>query len=228
MLNIKYKYSGKIFNLKPYTTKQEKDILLLDLLGSDDAINSALRIVGASDDVINSLSEKEKIALLYKYRSISIGDEIPLGYKCKHCNTPNETNLDINNLVTDSNITNDKIVDKFKDVTDDNIHEFINVDIDELDLDEYESIFDEVKQSITQFNFMRKNNCIKCKQPNNINIENTVMNYMSEDTLMSMYQTYNDLTFFGKYTKQDIDTLYPFERSILIGLLNKTREELNK
>jgi hypothetical protein len=51
---------------------------------------------------------------------------------------------------------------------------------------------------------------------------------MSEDSLMSIYQTYNDLTFFGKYTKQDIDTLYPFERTILISLLNKTREDMTK
>lgn len=228
MLKIKYEYSGKEFMLEPYTTDQEKQILLLELLGGDDEINASLSICGVSDEIIASLSEQEKIAMLYKFRSISIGDEIPLGYKCRHCDTPNEIGLDVGDLVTSNNITNDKIVDKFKKVTDDNLEEFISIDIDDMDLDEFENIFDEVKRSVTKFNFIREHNCIKCKKPNYIDIEPDVVQYMSEDTLMSMYQTYNDLSFFGKYTKQDIDSMIPFERTILIGLLNKTREELNK
>lgn len=228
MLKVSYEYSGKSFDIAPYNTNQEKQILLLELLGSKDQINTALSIVGVSDDVIQSLTEKEKVAMLYKYRTVSIGDEIPLGYKCKHCQTPNEIGLDINDLVTSSNITNDKIQDQFKEVTDDNLQDFLTVDIDDLELDEYESIKNEVKTSCTQFNLIREHECIQCHKPNYINIEDDVIKYMSEDTIMSMYQTYNDLTFFGKYTKQDIDTLIPFERTILIGLLNKTREELNK
>jgi hypothetical protein len=228
MLKVSYEYSGKSFDIAPYNTNQEKQILLLELLGSKDQINTALSIVGVSDDVIQSLTEKEKVAMLYKYRTVSIGDEIPLGYKCKHCQTPNEIGLDINDLVTSSNITNNKIQDQFKEVTDDNLQDFLTVDIDDLELDEYESIKNEVKTSCTQFNLIREHECIQCHKPNYINIEDDVIKYMSEDTIMSMYQTYNDLTFFGKYTKQDIDTLIPFERTILIGLLNKTREELNK
>lgn len=228
MIKIEYKYSGKEFVISPYNTDQEKQILLLEMLGSEDQIDGALRIINVEDSVIESLSEKEKIAMLFKYRTISIGDEIPVGYKCIQCKTPNEVGLDINDLITDSNITNDKIKDQFKEVTQDNLSEFLNCDVDDLDLDEFETIFDEVKNSITKFNFVRTSNCIKCKQPNYIDIEKDVVKYMSEDTLMSIYQTYNDLTFFGKYTKQDIDSLFPFERTILIGLLNKTREELNK
>jgi hypothetical protein len=33
---------------------------------------------------------------------------------------------------------------------------------------------------------------------------------------------------FGKYNKRDVDSLYPFERTILIGLINKTREEIKQ
>ena len=51
---------------------------------------------------------------------------------------------------------------------------------------------------------------------------------MSEDSAASMYQTYNDFVFHGKYSKLDIDSMYPFERTILISLLNKTIEEMNK
>lgn len=227
-MKITYEYSGKKFKLNPFNTDQEKQILLLELLGCDNPKEEALSICGVEDSVIESLSEKEKIAMLFKLRTISIGDEIPLGYKCKHCNTPNEVTLNIDGLVQDANIQNDKIVDQFKEVNDKNLGEFLNIDVDELDIDEFETIMDEVKQSITKFNFIRESSCIKCHQPNYIDIEPDVISYMSEDTLMSLYQTYNDLTFFGKYTKQDIDSLLPFERAILIGLHNKTREELNK
>ena len=227
-MKISYEYSGKKFILKPFNTDQEKQILLLELLGCDSPKEEALSICGIEDSVIESLSEKEKIAMLFKFRSISIGDEIPLGYKCKHCDTPNEVSLNIDGLVQDSNITNDKIVDQYKEVDEDNLNEFLSIDVDELDLDEFETILNEVESSITKFNFVRESACIKCREINYIDIEDDVISYMSEDTLMSLYQTYNDLTFFGKYTKQDIDSFLPFERSILIGLHNKTREELNK
>ena len=228
MITIGYTYSGKHFSLAPYNTNQEKQLLLIELMGVEDKLNTALRILGQDDETINSLSEQEKIAMVYKYRTISIGDEVSLRYKCVHCETPNEKGIDINDLVTSSNITNENIIDVFKPVTEENIHEFINADIDEMDLDEYETIADEIRNSVTRFNFIRPDDCIKCKKTNYINIENDALKYISEDTIMSLYQIYNDLTFFGKYTKQDIDTLIPFERSILISLLNKTREELNK
>jgi hypothetical protein len=227
MLIIKYNYSNKVFNIEPYTTEQERQILLLDLLGSTDRINGALRILNMSDDDIDSLTDTEKVALLFKYRSVSIGHEIPVAYKCIHCLTPNETNLDIDVLVTDSP-ANDKFIDQFKDVTEENLGEFLKFDVDELDLDEFDQTLKDVKNSVTKFNFIKSNNCIKCKEPNFINIEEDVMDYMSEDTILTMYQTYNDLTYFGSYSKLDIDSLYPFERTILIGLLNKTKEELNK
>lgn len=228
MLSINYEYSNKSFEIEPYTTAQEREILLLDLLGSTDKINAALKILKVSNETLASLSDDEKLAMLLKFRSVSIGDEIPIKYKCKHCDIPNEVGLNIDGLVTDSDIKNPIITDQFKEVTENNLGDFLSIDIDELDLDEYDTILDEVQNSVTKFNFTRINNCIKCREPNYINVKENVMDYMSEDSLTSMYQTYNDLSFFGKYTKQDIDTLYPFERVILIGLLNKTREELNK
>jgi hypothetical protein len=227
MINIKYKYSGKTFNINPYKTYQEREILLLELLGCEDIIDSALVILGVDNNVINSLSDKEKTALLYKYRSVSIGDEIPITYKCKHCKTPNETTIDINDLVQDSNITNTKMIDKFKDITDENVSDFFSVETDELDLDEFEELVKELKSSVTKFNFIRKSPCIKCKKHNNIDIEKDVIKYMSEDTITSLYQTYNDLLFFSNYNKLDVDSLYPFERTIFVGLLNKTKEEIN-
>jgi len=99
-----------------------------------------------------------------------------------------------------------------------------------MNIDEFELIFEEIKTSITKFNFNRPVQCQHCSNTNYIDINNEqfCINALSEDTLISLYQTYSDLVFFGKYTLHDVDSMFPFERSILINILNKTREELTK
>lgn len=227
MIKIKYEYSGKSFDIVPYNTAIEREILLLSLLGVENPVDSALQVLGVDDHIIKTLNEQEKKAMLFKYRVASIGDEVPIKYQCKHCGSANEIGLDIDGITKPGKETTG-ITDKLKPVTEENLHEFVDVDVDDLDLDECEALINKVKESVTTFEFIRTSNCLKCKEPNYINVEDNVIEYMSEDTIMSLYQAYNDLTYFGKYTKQDIDSLYPFERTILIGLLNKTREEMTK
>ena len=55
-----------------------------------------------------------------------------------------------------------------------------------------------------------------------------IIEIMSDDTLMSLYKSYNFLIYFGHHTKEGVDSMYPFERSIFIGLLNKTKEDLEE
>lgn len=229
MITVPYEYSGKKFQIAPYNTSQEKELLLMAMI-SEPTLDGALRVCGIADNIINDLSENEKIALLYKFRMISVGDDLNLKFTCKHCGTSSDNIVNITGIIEESTITNPLITDRFKHVTEDNFQEFISCNVDDLELDEYEELFEETKNTITKFNFKRPIICQKCKKENFVGIGNPefVIDNLSEDTIMSLYQTYNDLTYFGKYTKQDIDTLYPFERTILISLLNKTREDLNK
>lgn len=229
MIKVKYEYSGKKFSLAPFTTSQEKELLLLGTI-SEPNLDNALEICGISTDDLALLSTEEKIAMLYKYREISVGDEIHLKFKCKHCESANENTLSISDTVIPGNVSNELIKDQFKKLTEDNFQDFLNINIDDLEIDQYEKLFKETKNSVTQFDFKKPILCQKCGKENYIRIDQPefVVDNMSEDSLMSIYQTYNDLTFFGKYTKQDIDTLYPFERTILISLLNKTREDMTK
>lgn len=229
MIPIRYTYSGKSFDIEPYNTAQEREILILSMLGQA-TLGGVLSICGVSNDVIESLTEEEQIAMLFKFRSISIGDDINLKFTCKKCNSGNENGISIENVIYENNISNPLIIDRFRHLTSDNFKDFITKDIDELELDEYESLYKEVSESITKFDTRKPIICQKCGHTNHVRIDNPlfVIDNMSEDSIMGLYQTYNDLTFFGHYTKQDIDSLYPFERTILISLLNKTREELNK
>jgi hypothetical protein len=229
MIKVKYEYSGKKFNIAPFNTAQEKELLLLGTI-SEPNLNNALEICGIENTIIDSLTTEEKIAMLYKYREISVGDEIHLKFKCKHCESPNENTLSISDTIKPSNITNELIKDAFTLLTEDNFQDFLNVNVDDLEINQYEKLFKEAKDTVTKFDFRKPILCQRCGSTNHIRIDkhDFVVDNMSEDSLMSIYQTYNDLIFFGKYTKQDVDTLYPFERTILISLLNKTREDMTK
>ena len=101
-------------------------------------------------------------------------------------------------------------------------------ELENLDLDEYENLLKDVENSQIKYNFTKSCKCIKCKKDNIFDISNIkyILESLSEDTIMSIYRTYNDMCMFGNYNKKDIDSLYPFERTILIGLINKTREDM--
>lgn len=231
-----YKYpvnlNGKRLLIQPYNTEKEKDLLIMSSFEVYD-IDEILRVLEVDSDAILNLSENEKKVLLYKFREISVGDEINVKYKCTECKSPNDAVLSCSDLILIPDNFNPDIKILDLEVNDDTIYDFLNIskdEIDNLDVDEYEKLIEEVKQNQVKYNFVRKSNCIKCKSENSFYIGDVkyIIESLSEDTLMSIYRTYNDMCMFGNYNKRDIDSLYPFERTILIGLINKTREDMKK
>ena len=231
-----YKYpvdlNGKKVLIQPYDTEKEKDLLIMSSFEIYD-IDEILRVLGVKKKIRNSLTENEKKVLLYKFREISVGDEINVKFKCTECKSPNDAALSCSDLVQPSEIKDSRIKLVDKEVTDDNIYDFLEMspeEIDDLDVDEYEKLLELIKESQVKYNFTRQCTCIKCKSINSFYIGDIkyIIESLSEDTLMSIYRTYNDMCMFGNYNKRDIDSLYPFERTILIGLINKTREDMKK
>ena len=230
-----YKYpveiNGKKLLIHPYDTEKEKDLLIMSSFEIYN-IDEILRVLGLEYSELEKLTENEKKVLLYKFREISVGDEINVKFKCTYCKAPNETSISCTDLIQNNHLDPDiKILDA--EVTDDNIKEFLYIEqdeIDNLDLDEYEKLLDRIKRNQVKYNFVKKCPCLKCKSENSFYIGDIkyIIESLSEDTLMSMYRTYNDMCMFGNYNKRDIDSLYPFERTILIGLINKTREDMKK
>ena len=230
-----YKYpveiNGKKLLIHPYDTEKEKDLLIMSSFEIYD-IDEILRVLGLEYSELEKLTENEKKVLLYKFREISVGDEINVKFKCIYCKAPNETSISCTDLIQNNHLDPDiKILDD--EVTDDNIKEFLYIEQEEkdnLDLDEYEKLLDRIKRNQVKYNFVKKCSCLKCKSENSFYIGDIkyIIESLSEDTLMSMYRTYNDMCMFGNYNKRDIDSLYPFERTILIGLINKTREDMKK
>jgi len=232
MYKYPFELNGKKLLIQPYNTEKEKDLLIMSSFEIYE-LDEILRVLGVEQDTLLELSENEKKVLLYKFREISVGDEINVKFKCSECKTPNDDILSCSNLVQSKEIKDSRVKLLDKEVTDENIGEFLTLtteEIDDLDIDEYEELINTVKESQVQYNFVRKCKCIKCKKENLFYIGDIkyIIESLSEDTLMSMYRTYNDMCMFGNYNKRDIDSLYPFERIILIGLINKTREDMKK
>lgn len=220
---------SKKYYIEPYNTFKEKELLLLSSFEVDD-IGTVFDILGFEHS--DELSEDEQRVLLYKYREISLGDEIQVKFKCDNCKKANETSITANNFIVLPK-RNDKFVKKIaKEVTDDNLQEFVDIgmDVDDLDVSDFEELKQKVKDNQLQFNFIKECSCIHCgtKKRYDLSSIKYIIEIMSDDTLMTLYKTYNAMIFFGHYSKEDIDKMYPFERSIFIGLLNKTKEDLNK
>ena len=80
-----YKYpvnlNGKRILIQPYNTEKEKDLLIMSSFEVYE-LDEILRVLEVDSDIIHSLSENEKKILLYKFREISVGDEITVKYKC--------------------------------------------------------------------------------------------------------------------------------------------------
>lgn len=220
--------NGKKFNIEPYNTEKEKDLLIMSSFDIQD-IDEVLRVLGVKEDILLNLTSNEKKVLLYKFREISVGDELSVKFKCDGCGQGQDGFFSISGIIQNQPETKYKQLDE--PVTDESLHKFVDMteeEISELDIDEYEKLIEDVKNSQVQYNFTRVCQCIKCKKENVFSIysDKYIIESLSEDTLMSLYKTYNNMNMFGNYTKKDIDSLYPFERAILMGLVNKTKEEM--
>ena len=215
-MKVSFKYLNKEFNLEPYTSKQEKDLILLpDFAEKEELLDKALEVLNFNP---KGLSENEKKVILYKFREISVGDKVTTKFTCPHCGHTQEQEISISNLITET-IKKSKynIFDYFK-------------NIDDLDWCKFEELKDNLKDYIVSFNFKRKCNCIKCKEENTIDISDNdfIIHSLSELSYSGIMTTYTNLVYYGHYSKLDVDSMYPFESFILERMLEKEIEALRK
>lgn len=226
--------SQKIY-IEPYKTYQEKDLMLIpsytDGNYKDETLDIALDILKIPENIINSLSLNEKKALIYKFREISVGDTLEIKYKCRHCNMPSTGEINIANIIKKPIKHSKHIIDLHRLPIDeiDFRNNFIK-NINDLDYEEYENIYLNIKDYLTYYDFSVKVKCFSCKKENILSIYNNkfIFDCISDDSIESLYKNYHALIYYGHWNKTDIDNLYPFERQIYIQLLNKTIEENNK
>jgi len=226
---IEYKYGNRKFNISPYDTKTQKDIVIFSELCSDfneEAVDNILSILGIQ---YNHLTLDEKLALLYKIRSISVGEKLIVNSICPNCKNKQMFELDISDIVIQPEIVDDKIIDNYQEFREEDIQSYVQEDVNELDLDEYDRLIDKIKRSIVKFNFLHDVRCV-CGQSFKINLKDIKLciKSLSDESLKAIYESYNNLTYYSHYTKMDVDSMYPFERAILIAMLNETIKKINE
>lgn len=253
---LKYgsKYGSKSINVQQYNTKQEKDILIMLLQNAKyihyNILDEAMLILKYDQKLIDTLTDLEKRIILLKCRELSVGDEISFNFICKKCGNVNNSIAKVDNFfvnMLEDNQQNNSPMKKFKNIKivesyfdiNQNINDvekyIVNIDgsmissefMDNLEVKEYENIYDEIKNNTMKFVTQITGYC-SCGNHVPINLsDNLVVENMSEDSITSLYRTYSDLTYYGHYTKTDIDSLIPFERIIFVGQLNAIKDKIN-
>lgn len=223
-----FKARGRTIKYTPYTSRQEKDMLLACSTGSPDELDLALKICNIADKDIKYLTQDEKIVTLYKLREVSVGDDMPAKFVCPHCGQPSETVISITGVHREPSKKSHWIKDPG--LASPKVEECFNEGYGDLDYDVYLKLKTNIKDYISTFNFDPEVRCQSCGKTTNLNISNLkfVLANMSEESTISIYKTYTSLVFNGRFSLADIDSMYPFERMIYIAQIKELIEARNK
>ena len=233
-MKIPFKDFGYTIKIEPYTVAQEKELLFLDTYYpeyNDDILDAALDILKVDSKLYSKLSHDEKVILLYKYREVSVDEKFAIKCVCPSCKMPIETEINITNIVNKAELKSDFVRDLKR--LPENEEDFQNnflINYEDLDIDTYENIYENISKYQTTNNFIRKFKCLSCSHESYINLNSNkmVISSLSESSIESIYNFYENLIFTGKWSKKDIDSLLPFERVIFSSLYNESVKKHNE
>ena len=233
-MKIPFKDFGYTIKIEPYTVAQEKELLFLDTYYpeyDDDILDAALDILKVDSKLYSKLSHDEKVILLYKYREVSVYEKFAIQCVCPSCKMPIETEINITNIVKRAELKSDFVRDLKR--LPENEEDFQNnflINYEDLDIDTYESIYENISKYQTANDFIRKFKCMSCGHEAYINLNSNkmVISSLSESSIESIYNFYENLIFTGKWSKKDIDSLLPFERVIFSSLYNESVKKHNE
>jgi len=207
----------KLKELKPYTTKQEKDLLLLD---DDEPYEKVLDILAPGVKVKNIL---ETFAYLIYLRMISVSDLFEGLIECPKCKTTNDLRIELNEvLILDPPELDgcDSLPIGFFETVEEVLSE---EDSDNLSINDYNELQDALHNNILKiFNITQYQNCRVCR--NDIEINLAPRTILSKSTVSSIYKEYFALGMYLHYTNRDVDELLPFERELYFKMVQKKIE----
>lgn len=233
-MKIPFKDFGYTIKIEPYTVAQEKELLFLDTYYpeyNDDILDAALDILKLDSKLYSKLSHDEKVILLYKYREVSVDEKFAIHCVCPSCKMPIETEISITNIVNKAELKSEFVIDlKRLPENEEDFQKNFLTKYEDLDIDTYENIYENISKYQTTNNFIRKFRCMSCGHETYINLNSNkmVISSLSESSIESIYNFYENLIFTGKWSKQDIDSLLPFERVIFSSLYNESVKKHNE
>jgi phage FluMu protein Com len=230
---IKFKYprdylKQKLDKLPRYTTYLEKEAILLP----DDADNMKIlkTLVPNLDDLkIDVLSEYEAMYMIFHLRKHSVSDLLEGIKECPRCGTVNDIKIDLEEIASlyDDCLNEENV--RYEDLpigifTD--LEEVVTEEVyDSLLVKDINYLTDKIRANSSHLlNFITTIQCRinSCREKIDILIVPKMI--ISKLSLSALYQEYQNLVFYGQFSKQDIDSMYPFERDVFTSLTKKAME----
>ena len=233
-MKIPFKDFGYTIKIEPYTVAQEKELLFLDTYYpeyNDDILDAALDILKLDSKIYSKLSHDEKVILLYKYREVSVDEKFAVQCVCPACKMPIETEVSVTNIVKRAELKSEFVRDlKRLPKNEEDFQNNFLTKYEDLDIDTYENIYENISKYQTTNDFIRKFKCLSCSHESYIDLNSNkmVISSLSESSIESIYNFYENLIFTGKWSKKDIDSLLPFERVIFSSLYNESVKKHNE
>lgn len=231
-VKVPFELCGNHYRIAPYRSSQEKDILIMLSFEVTD-LDEYLTLIGfyeAHNINKTDILDDEKKALLWKYREVSLGNEVSVKYTCNECGRPNESEITFESFTTTCENPEPGIKATNIIVNDENIHKFCDLtedEIDALDINDYDELLEKIRKHQIVFDFNKHGRCLGCgvTQTFDFGDPGFLLGALSDERIDTMYKVYSTLTYFANFTKQDVDSMYPFERTLFIGLLHSIKEE---
>lgn len=246
-LNLKVKfevYPGHFVELHPISTLEEKSALEIqaiypDVENREDIVfNEICRAYGIPEN----LTEPQKLACILKVREISSGSDCNIKYKCKNCKRISENILLLEDMLDFSlyeraitenpdvlfNLKENIDFGKIHDSGILQVPEFVDLKFNVKTISDYSKVLLILKSGLPKLKPEVTCNCVLCQHEHKVRINRKfILDSLSSCTLSSLYQIYHKLVING-FTKQDVDSMLPFERDVQVTLIDKRIEELRK
>jgi len=207
-------FKDRLNSIRRYTTFQEKESLL-ESLEDDVDIMKVSKILK-----LEPKNELEANAFILKAISKSVSEILEINQECPNCQKINMTGINIDDMFFKEEIDQSIPEGLFEDlsqVSDKYLDEDLSLEdynrLESIVLDNNEKIFSNIVQV----------SCIYCSHKYNVRIN--PIKFISKFSLTNLYEQYSDITYLSNMTKKDIDEMYPFEREIFLGLLQKKEDE---
>jgi len=208
-------FRERLKDVRRYNSWQEKEALLLSLSDEVDVIEIA-NILG-----LNPINNLEAEALILKAREKSVSESIEITSSCPKCKYINLYNVEIEDMFFKDKINNNLPEGLFESISEipDDVLNLDNLSIEEYDKLENDIIINNEKIFSTQIELT----CFSCGVKYFTQIE--PIKSISKFPISNLYEQYTDITYFSHMTKKDVDEMYPFEREIFLGLIQKKEDE---
>ncbi len=210
-------------NLKSYRTKHERDALLY-VTDTEFNYQTLLEKLGVEKSIAENLSDKECEYLIFKLRSISVGEMIEFQYECGNCKKTTVAASNIDDMFADpihTDIPEGLFYDEHIDESIEHMETVKN--IEELSITEYDELYNKFEDNNkVLFNSNAVTNCVLCGTQTIIPI--AASDIISKITIKSLYENITELMYYSNNGYNDIMEMIPFEREIIISLINSIKE----